>query len=55
MYKQNNEGSMLILSIIKPQKWPKLLDRWESGALNAIEKISHSLDNIKITNFVEIY
>ena len=51
--KENNEGSMLILSTVHPQKWTELIDRWESDAINAIDRISHTLDNISITNFIE--
>ena len=53
MSRQNNEGSMLILSIIHPQKWHELIDRWEFDVINAIERISHTLDNISTTKFIE--
>ena len=47
--KQNNEGSMLILSTVHPQKWTELIDKRELDAINAIERLSHTLDNILIS------
>lgn len=54
MPKQNNEVNMLILSTIHRQKWLELIDRWEFDAINTIERISHTLDNISVTNFIGI-
>ena len=44
---------MLIMNTVHPQKMDKLIDRPESDAINAIERISHTLDNIGVTNFIE--
>lgn len=44
---------MLIISTVHPQKWPKLIDRWELDAINVIERISHTLDNIRVKMFIE--
>lgn len=52
---QNYHGNMLIVSMIHPQKWSKLLDRWESDAINAVEILPHALDNIEIVNFYGKY
>ena len=35
------------------KKWSKLIDWWESDTINAREKVSHTLDNISITNIIE--
>ena len=50
---QNYYGSMLIISTIHPKKWPELLDRWESDAINALERLPNTLDNVEIVNFIE--
>ena len=33
--------------------WQEQIDRWESYTIYTIEWISHTLDNISITNFIE--
>lgn len=43
---------MLILNIVHPLKWSKLIDRWKLDTVNAMERITHTLDNISITNFI---
>lgn len=35
---------MLILSAVHPQKWPELIDRWESNVVKVIESISYTLN-----------
>lgn len=44
---------MLLLSMVYPQKWQELLDRWEFYPINTIERISHRLENFSATNFIE--
>lgn len=44
---------MLILSVVHSPKWTKLIDKWEFDVVNSIERISHTLDNMIITNFIE--
>lgn len=53
MAKKNNESSMLIVTVVHPQKWVELWNRWEFDAINAIERIFHTLDNIIVTNCKE--
>ena len=53
MSQQNYHGSMLIINMVHPQKWPELLDRWESDTINALERLPNALDNIGIVNFIE--
>ena len=53
MLRQNYHGSTLIISTVHPQKWSGLLDSWESYAINVLERLPNTLDNIGIVNFIE--
>ena len=44
---------MLIISTTHPQKWPELLDRWESEGINALERLPNTLNNVGIVNFIK--
>lgn len=49
---QNNNGSILILTVNDPQHWEALIDQWESDAIRALE--SHSFNDINAKwNFIE--
>ena len=39
--------------MVCPQKWPELLDTWESDAINALEGLPNTLNNVGIVNFIE--
>ena len=53
MPQQNYQWSMLIISIIHPRKLLELLDRWGFDAINVLEMLPNTLDNIGIVNFIK--